>query len=74
MVGGGLLDLAKVREDTSLSQATRAEITKVVEREADKDVKRKLPRRPRCQLVEMLILRGISQYWQEETTAGETHA
>jgi hypothetical protein len=57
----------KVREDTSVSQVTRGEITKVVEREANKDVKRKLPRRPRCQVAEMLLLLGIERYWQQET-------
>jgi len=59
--------LAKVREDTNLSEETRAEITKVCEREATKDVKRKLPRRPRCQVTEMLILLGLDKYWQQET-------
>ena len=62
-------NMAKVREWGNLSQETKDKITKVVEREGDKDVKRKLPRRPRCQVVEMLILLGIEKYWQQETAS-----
>jgi len=59
--------VVKVRVDACVAQETRAAISKVVEREAGNDMKRKLPRRARCEIVEMLLLLGVDKYWQEQT-------
>ena len=55
----------KVREDTNVTQETKALIDHVVEEEAKEDRKNERQPRPRCQLVEMLIRKGY-RAWEEE--------
>jgi len=59
----------KVREDTNVTQETKALIDHVVEEETKEDRKNERQPRPRCQLVEMLIRKGYRVWEQEQQRA-----